>query len=197
MIEQGEHSDVVLRQIVSRMVKPGAQALEEFCTSFHLRQLKPGAAFIEAGESSRHFAFVNSGLLRLFYRHNDGRELNKSFVTENHFVGAYSAYLTDTPTRFTIEALEQTLLLEASLDRVVELSEQYPCWEHFRRLLTEQLYIRKEQREAEFLLDDAETRYHLFQQRYPGLEDRIAQYHIASYIGITPVALSRIRKRTK
>ena len=66
-------------------------------------------------------------------------------------------------------------------------------WERLGRLLTEQLYIKKEQREAEFLLDDAPTRYRNFQKQYPGLEDRLPQYHVASYLGITPVALSRIR----
>lgn len=59
----------------------------------------------------------------------------------------------------------------------------------------EQLYIKKETREAEFLLDDAETRYQRFQSSYPGLEERLTQYHVASYLGITPVALSRIRNR--
>ena len=53
----------------------------------------------------------------------------------------------------------------------------------------------KEQREAEFLLGDALTRYRNFRRRYPGLEARLAQYHVASYLGITPVALSRIRKK--
>ena len=188
---------MVLRQVVHHLVEPDEKALHSFCDSFRLRRLEPGECFIEVGEGSRYFAFVNSGLLRFFYRQSGGREFNKSFAAENHFIGAYSAYLTQSPARFSIEALEPTVLLQASLDRIVELSEQFPCWERFRRLLTEQLYIRKEQREAEFLLDDAETRYQLFQQRYPGLEERIAQYHIASYIGITPVALSRIRKRSQ
>ncbi|MEN8170125.1 MAG: Crp/Fnr family transcriptional regulator [Pseudomonadota bacterium] len=192
-----EYSTIVLRQIVTQMVAPDESALESFCNCFKPRKLAASECFIEAGEQSTQFAFVNSGLLRFFYRQENGRELNKSFAAENHFIGAYSAYLSGSPARFTIEALEPTTLLSASLDRIVELSDQYPCWERFRRLVTEQLYVRKEEREAEFLLDDAEHRYHLFQQRYPGLEERIAQYHVASYIGITPVSLSRIRKRPK
>jgi len=65
------------------------------------------------------------------------------------------------------------------------------------RILAEQHFILKEQREAALLLDDAETRYRQFLSDYPGLDKRIAQYHIASYIGVTPVTLSRIRKKMR
>lgn len=197
MDETQRNQTIALRLLVEKMVTPDEAALEAFCQSFKPRKLMVGECFIEAGENSCHFAFINSGLLRFFYRQAGGREFNKSFAAENHFIGAYSAYLSNSPARFTIEALEPTILLSARLDRIVELSENYPCWESFRRLLTEQLYVRKEEREAEFLLDDAAQRYQTFQRRYPALEERIAQYHIASYIGITPVALSRIRKRSK
>lgn len=186
-----------LRQVVTKMVQPDEPAMDAFCTCFRLRSLRGGDCYITAGEESRDFAFVHRGLLRFVYRQANGREFNKSFASENHFVGAYSAYLSNTPARFSIEALEPCVLLTASLDRIVGLSERYPCWDRFRRLITEQLYIRKEEREAEFLLESAERRYRLFQQRHPGLEERIPQYHIASYIGITPVALSRIRGRSK
>ncbi|MCP4271690.1 MAG: Crp/Fnr family transcriptional regulator, partial [Gammaproteobacteria bacterium] len=86
-------------------------------------------------------------------------------------------------------------LLICDLAPVVNLFDQHRCWEKLGRLLAEQLYIKKETREAEFLLDDAETRYLNFQTNYPGLEDRLTQYHVASYLGITPVMLSRIRRR--
>jgi CRP-like cAMP-binding protein len=99
------------------------------------------------------------------------------------------------PARFSIQALEESHLLVCNLQPVVELFDQHRCWERLGRKLAEQLYIKKETREAEFLLDDAETRYNNFQRAYPGLEHRLAQYHVASYLGITPVALSRIRRR--
>jgi hypothetical protein len=90
--------------------------------------------------------------------------------------------------------LQETHLLVCNLASIVELFNQHHCWEKLGRILAEQLYIKKETREAEFLLDDAETRYFNFQKQYPGLEERIAQYHVASYLGITPVMLSRIRR---
>jgi CRP-like cAMP-binding protein len=184
-----------LRQTLNHLVAPPARELESFLELFTRRSLAQGEFLLRAGDPSRELAFVNAGLLRFFYQTVDGKEFNKSFILENQFAAAYSAFLTHTPARFSIQALETSHLLVCDLSSVVELFEHHRCWEKLGRLLTEQLYIRKETREAEFLLDDAETRYHNFQKTYPGLEDRLTQYHIASYLGITPVALSRIRRR--
>jgi CRP-like cAMP-binding protein len=70
-----------------------------------------------------------------------------------------------------------------------------PEWAHFARKAAEYQTLINEEREAEFLIDSAPTRYQHFRQQHPGLEDRIPQYQIASYLGITNVALSRIRKK--
>jgi CRP-like cAMP-binding protein len=161
------------------------------------RTLNKGEYFIRAGETPEHSGFINAGLVRFFYQTPKGQEFNKSFAYENQFMGAYSAFLTGTSTRFNIQALEECSILVVKIRHLVALFDKHGCWEKFGRILAEQLYIKKEQREAEFLLDDAEIRYQKFLQRYPGLEQRLAQYHIASYVGITPVALSRIRNKIK
>lgn len=192
---QPEARFLSIRHVLKQLVDPAANELDKLLGFFTYRLLQPGDYFVHDGEQSTQLAFVNAGLLRFFYQTPDGKEFNKSFITENQFAAAYSAYLTDMPARFNIQALEETHLLVAELSRVVALFDQQRCWEKLGRLLAEQLYIKKETREAEFLLDDAETRYHNFQRTYPGLEERLAQYHVASYLGITPVALSRIRRR--
>jgi len=194
---QFDNQTIAIRQVVNHMVSPSTEELYEFCSCFSMRSLSKGNYFVKAGESGENIAFVNNGLMRFFYQTPDGKEFNKSFCCENQFIGAYSAYLSKTFARFSIQVLEDSQLLVAKLTTVTALAEKYNCWENFRRIITEELYVRKEQREAELLLDDAETRYKRFQKRYPGLEQRIAQYHVASYLGITPVALSRIRSQNK
>lgn len=186
---------LAIRQILDMLVSPPNDEMTSVLSYFSTQVLKQGDYLIRAGENAKQLAFVNAGLLRFYYQTRDGKEFNKSFIVENQFAGAYSAFLTATPARFSIQALEESHLLVANLNDIVQLFEKQACWEKLGRLLAEQLYIKKETREAEFLLDDAETRYHNFQAAYPGLEDRLAQYHVASYLGITPVALSRIRKR--
>ncbi len=186
---------IPLRQAIAQLVSPDEQQWRQFAGLFQPRALDAGDYFIRAGEMSERLAFVNSGLLRFFYTTPDGREFNKSFSRENEFAGAYSAYLAREPARFAIQALEPCRLLAAKIDDIVALFERDLCWQKLGRLLVERLYVKKEQREAELLLDDAASRYRRFQQAYPGLEQRLPQYHVASYLGITPVALSRIRHR--
>jgi CRP-like cAMP-binding protein len=188
---------IALRGAVDHLVSPPQEEWQRFNQLFHPRSLSEGEYFIRAGESSEYFGFVNAGLVRFFYQTPRGTEFNKSFAQENQFMGAYSAYLTTTATRFSIQAMEETHILVAKIRNIVNLYDKHKCWEKLGRILAEQLYIKKEQREAEFLLDDAETRYQTFLAQYPDLENRLAQYHIASYLGITPVALSRIRKKQK
>jgi CRP-like cAMP-binding protein len=188
---------IAIKQVLSQLVSPPDPELDEFLKLFQIRSIEKGAYFVRAGDRSTELAFVNAGLLRFFYQTTDGKEFNKSFVAENQFTAAYSAFLTDMPTRFSIQALEECHLLICDLHMVVNMFDRHDCWERLGRILAEQLFIKKEAREAEFLLDDAETRYRNFQKQYPGLEGRVAQYHVASYLGITPVALSRIRKKLK
>ncbi|MCP3690276.1 MAG: Crp/Fnr family transcriptional regulator [Gammaproteobacteria bacterium] len=184
-----------IRQVLKYLVAPPDDELEKLLQLFKTRTLEAGEYFARSGDLSIDLGFVNSGLLRFFYQTGDGKEFNKSFITENQFAAAYSAFLTGLPARFSIQAIEKSHLLTCDLALVVNLFDQHRCWEKLGRLLAEQLYIKKETREAEFLLDDAETRYLNFQTNYPGLEDRLTQYHVASYLGITPVMLSRIRRR--
>jgi CRP-like cAMP-binding protein len=186
-----------LESVVNGLVAPPQAQWEDFASCFSARELARDDYFLHAGDVSEWLCFVNSGLLRFFYLNADGKEFNKSFSRENDFAGAYSAWLTGEPARFSIQALEPCYLLQARFDEIVALFETHACWQKLGRLLAEQLYIRKEQREAEFLLDDAETRYRNFKRQYPGLESRLAQYHVAGYLGITAVALSRIRSRMR
>ncbi len=186
---------IAIKQVLSQLVSPPDSELDEFLKLFRIRSIERGGYFIRAGDRSTELAFVNAGLLRFFYQTTDGKEFNKSFIAENQFTAAYSAFLTDMPTRFSIQALEECHLLICDLHILINMFDRHGCWERLGRILAEQLFIKKEAREAEFLLDDAETRYQNFKKIYPELEDRLAQYHVASYLGITPVALSRIRSR--
>lgn len=194
---QNSAAYITLKMVVDHLVSPPEAEWQQFQALFEPRTVREGDYFIRAGEASDTLGFINSGLMRFFYQTPQGAEFNKSFCQENQFMAAYSAYLIQEPARFSIQTLEECHLLVAGLSDIVALFDQHRCWEKLGRILAEQLYIKKELREAEFLLDDAETRYLAFQKQYPGLEDRLPQYHIASYIGITPVALSRIRKQMK
>lgn len=190
-----EHALMQLKAVLGTIIDLPEEQWALAAPIFQLEELKLGDFFIREGEPSERMGFVCRGLTRFFYSTSDGKEFNKNFITENGFVGAYSACLTTTHSRFNIQALEPTRLLTAAYEDIFALYDKHRCWLDFARIMAEQIYITKEQREAEFLLDSPETRYRNFLARSPGLESRLAQYHIASYLGITPVSLSRIRSR--
>lgn len=164
---------------------------------FAPRRLRPGAFFVQAGEQPATLGFVVAGLLRLYYLREDGSEYTKSFCAEREFVAAYRALLCAEPSRLFIQALEPSALLVAPYQAYQTLSAGHPGWETVNRKLAERLFLKKEQRESALLLDDAQTRYIDFLAEYPGLHHRLKQHQIASYLGITPVSLSRIRARLR
>jgi CRP-like cAMP-binding protein len=156
-----------------------------------------GEYLVRAGEKSECMYIIIKGLTRSFFIDYEGKEFNKIFLAENDFASAYVELLNDIPARLSIEALEHTDVLSIKFHEVQRLYDQHLCWNIIGRKLAENFFILKEQREYEFLLMDAKQRYLNFLETYKHLKERISQYHIATYLGITPVSLSRVIKSTK
>lgn len=167
--------------------------MEKVARIFRPVSLPKGTFLSRAGEIPQTLSFIISGIVRLYYITPGGVEVTKSFRTENHFVAAYSALLQGVPSRVFLQTLETTSLLMAPYASYRALALEHPCWQTVNLKIAEWLYIKLNERESELLLDDATTRYLKFLDEYPGLVQRVKQYHIASYLGITPESLSRIR----
>jgi CRP-like cAMP-binding protein len=166
-----------------------------FLSKLQFQKMCKNEYFIRSGEPARSIAFCVGGLFRFYYDTEHGSEINKSFCGRGEFVAAFSSLLLNVPSSLHIQALEDSELFILPYDVFVALDERHICWERLKYRLVEKLFIKKEQREKELLLCSAEQRYRLFTQEYTELHERIPQYHIAAYLGITPVALSRIRRR--
>ena len=159
--------------------------------------LGKGEHLVRQGEIPDKLAFIAEGLFRVYYITEEGDEKILVFREEGRMLSAFSAFLQNKDSWFGIQALEKSELLYISLNDYRQYLQEDPCWQVINSRYVEMIFIEKEKRESEFLSDDAETRYKKFLRKYPDLENRISQYHIASYLGITPVALSRIRKKIK
>ncbi len=170
---------------------------EKMAEVFRHEKLDKGQFFIRAGERPQTIGFIISGILRLYYLNDKGDEFTKAFCVENEMVAAYSALLLEEPSRLFIEALEDTSLLVAPYESYKRISSGHICWQIINQKMAEALIIKKEKRESALLMDDAAKRYLQFLEDYPGLEGKVKQYYIASYLGITPVSLSRIRSKLK
>jgi CRP-like cAMP-binding protein len=164
--------------------------------SRHLH-LKKDEYFVRAGSIPDKMAFIISGIFRVFYITEAGEEKILVFRAEGRMLSAFSAFLENQSSWFYIQALEDADLLYIGFDDYKKFLSGNKCWQTINAKYVEMLFVEKENREREFLSDYAETRYKNFIIKYPDIENRIRQYHIASYLGITPVALSRIRKKMK
>jgi CRP-like cAMP-binding protein len=160
-----------------------------------VRRAGPGEILFAAGDRLEDLYFIVSGLVRYFYLTPDGREFNKNFVTNGGVVTCLSSFLESEPSPFFTESLEETVLVCLPMDLVRKLRADGFRWERIINRFIVSLALQKERREASFLLDDATHRYEAFLKEFAEVTPRLPQYHIASYLGITPVALSRIRSR--
>ncbi len=149
----------------------------------------------ELGGSDSAVHFLCKGLVRYYYLTEDGKEYNHSFASERNLVGCFRSFIGAGSSTYIIEALEPTDTIVMPSVCIQAMDKRHDCWIQLKQFLVEHVALRKEAREAAFLLDSVEVRYQRFLDQHSSLIHRIPQYHIASYLGITPVGLSRIRKR--
>lgn len=161
------------------------------------QRYEKGDAFVRAGDTPTRFAVVLEGLFRYYYLTDSGKEFTKGFFPEGAVLSSYSAMIQGRESYFTIEALEPSWVMAVPYAPWRERTRDEPSWQRFLIALLEKGYCVKEAREREFLLFDAEQRYRSFLETHPGLEGRLKQHHIAAYLGISPVTLSRIRKKRR
>lgn len=156
--------------------------------------LERNQLFIRQGEVSTNIGFIVSGVFRVFCTTREGSEKTLAFRSEGQFLSALTPLIEKRDCWYSIQALEQGELLyigNAELAGLPEVSDT--CWDKVFRKYIVQLYIEKEARERSFLTEDAQTRYLEFVHNYPDLEKRVHNFHIASYLGMSDVTLSRIR----
>lgn len=147
------------------------------------------------GDTSGTFVFVKSGLLKAYYVTYEGKAFIKSFVSKNEIIGSLRSAFEKTPMHFSLVSLEPCELVSFDIEKLRDAAELDP---EIAAVVSETLMtlaMKKERREYEFLVLSPEERYRSFLDRFPALKERITQNDIARYLGITPVALSRIRRR--
>ncbi len=191
-MEDRDHDFGFLRQTLQRIARLPDGEFEYLRHRAEPRAYPAGHALIEIGGPPSRCWFLISGFLRFFYVTESGREYNKAFARPGEIVMPLSAALSRAPNSFVIAAVTDARTLAFPASFIPELYDRHPAWERIGRVLAEQMAVRKEARERELLLDSAHARFQRFAERYPELVDWIPQRQIASYIGVTEQALSRL-----
>ncbi len=166
-----------------------------FSSQLKIKNLKKKKHLITEGSVCKFIGFVSSGTLRSYVRNSEG-EFNNDFYFDNDFVSAYTSFLTQMPTNCNIEALTDSTVHCISYEKLNQLIEQDSAFLKLSKYISDTYFIRKCKRETSFLKQSAAERLEGLSTLYPGIEQRVSQYHIASYLGVKPESLSRIKLLT-
>ena len=154
---------------------------------------------LNCGETENYLYFIAEGIIRFFIHKTHPTEPSKevtfSFIAKNMFYSAYDSFITRNPCEYNVQALQNTVVYRIHHGDVQDLYENTKFGNYIGRISAEQLYLKKAQREISLVSHNAEERYLNLLKSYPEYILQIPLKYIASYLGITPQALSRIRKQ--
>lgn len=160
--------------------------------------VKKGAILLREGQIARDLHFICKGALRAYILDSEGNFYNKSLFLEKNFAGSKVSLIQNTPSHFTIEALEESILININFKKYkAYIHENEDLKDFYIAYIEKNWIVEKEQREISLVMENATDRYLKLLQNHPGIDKRIPQLHIASHLGITPTQLSRIRKALK
>ncbi len=182
-----------LKEFFRFLVDFSDEELEEVWTFFHPRKIKKGEFLTIPGETAYECGFVLKGCFRVYYL-VDGKESTRFIGCENIFMSSVPSFTTQKPSVEYVEALENLDLLMLSYNDLQKMYELSPKWERMVRILAEYSYNEQQKRIYSLIAHSAQQRYEDLTKSRPDLIQRVPQYIIANYLGISPETLSRIRK---
>lgn len=165
-----------------------------FSSKLIRKELPKKHLLLKSGQTEKYLSFVESGIIR-FYIPKEDNDLTFTFIFDNGFVSAYDSFLTQQPSSYNVETLTQTIIWQLYFDDLQIIYDETEIGNTIGRKSAEDLFLKKSKRELSLLTQTAEQRYLALFSEQPHLLQFIPLKYIASYIGITPQALSRIRKR--
>lgn len=183
----------MLDKLINR-IKNDPETWRKFSDKFIEQEIPSRTILLKEGEVSNHLYFIKSGCLRLWFN-KDGKDITLQFFFEGQVVASIDSFLSHQPSMFTLESIESSSLISVSRDSFEQLFQIYPdlqmgfqqiIFQRFRNYAT--LFLSR-------IKDSPQERYADLLLNHPEIVKRVPQHYIASYLGITPISLSRIRNR--
>lgn len=169
--------------------------LSVFASKFTIKELERKDLFLESGKIQKAIGFIVKGVIRSFYLDSDENERTVGFYSESDYATHYDAFITQQPSRYSIQCLEPTTFVCLSYTDMQQLYQASPKFERYGRLIAEEVLKRQQARIESFVFQTAEERYLDFLKRDPTLFNRVSLSHLCSYLGIERQSLTRIRQK--
>ena len=183
-----------IRNAISNLIKFTDSEWLVISKDFIEKKIEKGDFLIEEGEYCNYVGFIDQGLLSYYYL-VDGKKYIRGFFFDNDFISSYTSFLTNEKSKSYIEALENTSIKLIHKDKLSQLYQKNSKFQQLGRMFTELLFMLVSEKYEDLLLKSPEERYLNLIENRSNVIQSIPQYLIASWLGITPEALSRIRKR--
>lgn len=171
------------------------EAWKELIGNIEIINVKKGNKIIEEGKYTYHSYYLQKGTLIGYYTDPKGKEYVKSIFFSGDFPSAQASLIEGSPSRLTIEAVENCTLYRIVYNKFKKLIDEYGSFRKFYVNYLEQKWIiEREKKELSVIFENAQNRYLLFLKEYPGIDKKLKQKHIAAHLGITPTQLCRIKQ---
>lgn len=185
---------IPLISAIKSIIQLSSEEEEIIQTLFKKKTYKKGTFFLNEGEICRQVGFITKGIFR-YYINDEGEDKTYGFSQENEFTCNYESFVPQSPSNQIIQALEDTELMVISYDGLKEFYTKIKEGERFGRNIIEQVFVQTLKDRNSFYTDSPQLRYEKFIKDHYDLQQRLPQYYIASFVGVKPQSLSRIRKR--
>jgi len=183
-----------IKKSIEPVVSLNDEELQAFCGVFEIKRLKKNDFFLKEGQVCNFVGFISSGIIIYFKTNDKGDEITTDFAFEGDWVTNNRSRLTNAPSTINIRAIEATEIFVIRQTDLNELYSRIPKTERLGRILTEQAYLKIVEQTVELQMLSAKERYEMLMKNHPGIFQKVQLYHIASYLGIAPKSLSRIRR---
>lgn len=185
--------DLILKNIAKHVTfTPDEEKL--FIANLRHRKIRRRYFLVQAGDLCRSEYFITKGCFRAFATDKAGNDHVVMFAIEDWWISDLQSYITGLPSTLNIEALEDSEVLSIEKDDLNRMYDEIPALNKLFRILLQNAFVAHQQRILSTISNTAEERYAMFLKKYAELEQRIPQHHIASYLGVSPETLSRIRR---
>lgn len=184
-----------LLDYINRYVQMSADEEAALLSKIIHRTYLKGQFIVQQGDVCKYESFILSGCLRTFYVDRDGQEYIVMFGVEGWWAADFDSFITEKPSIFNIQCLENTEVIQFTYQELERLYTEIPKLERVFRIIFQRALVVAERRIVESAYLPAKEKYLKFRERYPDLDQRVPQYMIASYLGITKEFLSKIRNQ--
>lgn len=182
-----------LLKYISRYIDLSELEISILSEHVKIRDYLKGQFIVQQGDVCRYETFVISGCAKTFFIDREGNEHVVMFAIENWWTADLGSFITQQPADYNVQCLEKCKVAQFSLESLELLYVQIPKLERFFRIIIQNAFVASQKRIVRNLSLPAKERYLIFRKQYPDIEQRVPQYLIASYLGITKQFLSKIR----